>query len=129
MAFRRATTLGMITAGLMASSVGYSGGGYIYVTDRADKKCPAHSPVSDPESRIYFLTSGETIGTLRNYFAGKPNPELMDAIVVNAGLKFCGPTERAAVRGFVLAEKDKENVPRKVLEVARNYSWIPQSKK
>jgi len=104
---------------LALPSLCQGGAGNLYVTDRGKEACHLGEP--DAETQVYVKTTAETIEALKRYFAGEPNPDLIDAVIVNAGIKFCGKAEKAAIREFVAAEKRKKGAPKRVSEVYGNY--------
>ncbi len=96
-----------------------AGGVSIFVSSTRDKTC---LPPLGVEEVQYLLTPSETRRALRRYFRSESNPELYDAAIVNAGLKFCGAAERSEVFRDLVAELEAAKPDRRVFEVIRNYS-------
>lgn len=79
-----------------------AGAGAIYVTDQIDRSCPGFTKPIDQEFTSIHLSSKEVGTALENFFTGEKNPDLVDAIIVNAGMKFCGQAERKIVFEMML---------------------------
>ena len=97
----------------------------IIVSSSHDRSCLSHQA---PESTEFLLDPEETKNALKRYFAHESNPELWDAAIVNAGIRFCTKSEAVNVFPTMNEALDRDRVDKRAIEVIANYYRFPEMK-
>lgn len=118
----RLVTPGALLLLLVATTDVFSGTVSIMVSEGKKASCLRNV---GPDHDQYLLDVKETLTALGKYFRGERNPELYDAAIVNAGLKFCSEAERAPVFAWIVRQFDKPAASKNTFEVATNYYRDP----
>jgi hypothetical protein len=105
---------------LSLGSCGSAVAGQVSIMVAEGKEARCLEP-AEPERTQYLMTSAEALKALDNYFKGIGNPQLQDAAIVNAGIRFCSGVERKAVFSGLLQALGQPSISQRLLEVASNY--------
>lgn len=97
----------------------------ILVSDNGQfRGCESRAHVKDPWMTSYRATSEELRSFVAVFLQEKPNRELIDAGLVNAGIVFCGALEAEKFAEFLLAQLNTSKVPRRLMPMIMQYKQL-----